>query len=134
MRKTLSITTLSIAALSLVAACSTTEPDTIAATDCSAVNWNGLGFEDGIRGLDSDQFSARNNVCGDSDIQLRRDRYMAGYDEGVARFCTAENGYNQGMTGYVYTGICPISMEEAFVKALHAGHRAAQKQTVAGRS
>ncbi len=122
---------LTLAALVAIAACGSLDTD-IATNECSPANWKSFGFEDGVRGLENKNFSTRNEACAKDGVDVRRSRYMAGYDEGVARFCTAENGYNQGATGYVYTGICPISMEEKFVKALGAGHRASQEQNVAG--
>ncbi len=129
---------ISIAALTLVAACGSFDQDAassnVASNECNGAVWNSFGFEDGVRGLENAEFVKRNEICGQEDINLRRDRYMAGYAEGVARFCTAENGYNQGVTGYVYTGICPIGMEDGFVKALKAGHRASTIQNVAGRT
>ena len=122
-----------VAAVLGVVACGSLEND-IASNECSAANWKGFGFEDGVRGLESKNFNARDEACAKNGADIRRERYMAGYSDGVARFCTAENGYNQGATGYVYTGICPISMEEAFVKALSAGHRASQERNVAGKN
>lgn len=122
-----------IAAVLSVAACGSMEND-IASNECSAANWKGFGFEDGVRGLENKNFRIRNEACATDGMDIRRTRYMAGYSEGVARFCTAENGYNQGATGYVYTGICPISMEESFVKALSAGHSASKERSVAGKS
>ena len=122
---------ITLAALFAIAACGSLDTDT-AGNECSPAHWKGFGFEDGVRGLENKNFSIRNEACAKDGKDIRRTRYMAGYTDGVARFCTAENGYNQGATGYVYTGICPISMEESFVKALKAGHRASQERNVAG--
>ena len=121
---------ITLAALVFVAACGSLEND-MAANQCDAAQWKGFGFEDGIRGMGSSSFEMRNDGCDPAANNTRRERYLAGYADGVARFCTAENGYNQGATGYVYNGICPISLEDQFVKALKEGHRAAQRQTVA---
>ncbi len=122
---------LTLAAVLFVVACGSLEND-MAANQCDAAQWKGFGFEDGVRGMDAGSFGARNGDCDPAANDIRRERYMAGYADGVARFCTAENGYNQGATGYVYKGICPIALEDTFVKALKEGHRAAQRQKVAG--
>ena len=123
---------LTLAAVLVVVACGSLEND-VASNQCDAAQWKGFGFEDGIRGMDSSSFGVRSGDCDPASKEIRRERYMAGYADGVTRFCTAENGYNQGATGYVYKGICPIALEDQFVKALKAGHRAAKSQTVAGK-
>lgn len=123
---------LSIAALSLIAACGTVETD-VASNDCSTPNWKSLGFQDGIRGLDSGAFGTRDQACSQQEREGRREAYQVGYNDGVAKFCTAKNGFNQGVTGYVYTGICPIALEDNFVKALKAGHNASKDRDVAGK-
>ena len=123
---------ITLAALVLVVACGSLEND-IATNQCDAAQWKGYGFQDGVRGMESNSFTTRSQDCDPAENDVRRERYMAGYANGVERFCTAENGYNQGVTGYVYKGICPISMEDKFVKALKEGHKAAERQTVAGK-
>lgn len=121
-----------LAALVAITACGSLDTN-IASKECGTASWRSFGFEDGVRGLENKSFSTRHDACATDGKEIHRTRYMAGYADGIARFCTAENGYNQGVTGYVYSGICPISAEEGFVKALKSGHQAAQARDIAGR-
>src|SRR5690606_18771544 len=48
-------------------------------------------------------------------------QYRLGYDEGLNVFCTASSGYNRGLNGHQYKGICPAHLEDDFLDGYVVG-------------
>ncbi len=89
--------------------------------ECMTADWHQIGYEDGARGYPDTRISSHREACAEYGIAPDFNAYQDGHKEGVARFCTASNGFAQGKQGYDYKGICPPSLESKFLDGYKAG-------------
>jgi hypothetical protein len=92
------------------------------AEECASADWRAIGYEDGIQGHSAAQFGTHRKACAEHGIRADFDAYLAGRAEGVAHFCRPQNGYQQGLQGQAYAGICPLELEGPFVAAHAEGY------------
>ena len=92
------------------------------AKECRTADWRAIGYEDGVQGQSAAYFGTRRKACAEHGITADFDAYLAGRAEGVAHFCRPQNGYNLGVNGQPYSGVCPIELEEAFLAAHADGY------------
>ncbi|HVK61840.1 MAG TPA: DUF2799 domain-containing protein [Bdellovibrionales bacterium] len=83
---------------------------------CSDKDWRKLGESDGRRGYLKDEFNRHQGSCESPSVDTERAAYDAGYSEGIAQFCTSENGYKQRFMGNTYCGQCPKELEADFLR------------------
>ena len=105
--------TLAIAALSGCASMSSEE--------CANSDWAAIGYEDGSRGYTSDKFGSRRKACAKHGVTADFKAYQEGRDEGLVEFCQPSRGYNLGVNGGTYHGVCDVAMEEEFLDAYRVG-------------
>lgn len=96
--------------------------------ECRAADWRAIGYEDGAQGQSPDYFGKRRKACADHGVTADFEAYLAGRDEGVAYFCRPRNGYSLGARGYRYSGVCPATLEGAFVAAHAEGYGLYERQ------
>ncbi|WP_040556411.1 DUF2799 domain-containing protein [Reinekea blandensis] len=89
--------------------------------ECLTADWYQIGYEDGARGYSDTRIASHREACAKHGISPDFRSYQDGHSEGVIRFCTPRNGFDQGTRGYQYTGICPPSLEGEFLDAYDAG-------------
>ena len=87
------------------------------AEECQMADWRAIGYEDGVQGRSAAHFGSRRKACAEHGITADFDGYMAGRSEGLAHFCRPQNGYDLGVRGQLYAGVCPIELEPAFLSA-----------------
>lgn len=92
-------------------------------TDCGRADWFAIGQQDGLVGEARDRFGARAEQCAAYGLPADYDRYFAGRDRGLDRYCTAEAGYEAGRSGQPYRGVCPPEREGAFLAEYNIGAR-----------
>lgn len=83
-----------IALLTLLSGCAT-----LSETECVSGNWQQVGYKDGKSGRDSDYIIKHESSCIEYGVQLDREAYEAGRQQGLVRYCTAENGFGRGSQG-----------------------------------
>ncbi|GAA0201127.1 hypothetical protein GCM10009123_05570 [Kangiella japonica] len=88
------ITLGSFALLTLLSGCAT-----LSETECASGNWEQIGYKDGKSGRDSDYIIKHESSCIEYGVQLDRETYEAGRQQGLARYCTADNGFGRGTRG-----------------------------------
>jgi hypothetical protein len=93
-------------------------------TECMAMDWRTIGYEDGAAGHPGSRIGAHRKACGEHGVAPDFDAYQAGRAEGLEEFCTATNGYRIGAAGGQYAGVCPVEREENFLQAFSEGHEA----------
>ncbi|WP_299732708.1 DUF2799 domain-containing protein [uncultured Endozoicomonas sp.] len=91
--------------------------------ECETANWNQIGFEDGVSGSSLTMVSSHRKACASHGIGVDLNAYKRGHAEGVLVFCTPRNGFEQGKSGYAYSGICPTEIERNFLKAYDSGKK-----------
>lgn len=90
--------------------------------ECRTADWRAIGYEDGVQGQNAAYFGTRRKACAEHGVTADFDGYMVGRAEGLAHFCRPQNGYNLGVQGQQYAGVCPIELEEAFLAAHADGY------------
>lgn len=92
---------LSFAALmaaALMAACAT-GPAPVPAESCIETDWFQAGRDDGLRGAPAKPLAEKVAACATAGVTLDTAEYLPGWNEGIAQFCTATNGWKQGAMG-----------------------------------
>lgn len=88
---------------------------------CLNADWRTLGFEDGLKGRNESHIRHYRQDCAKHGITPDLDSYRAGHYEGSVQFCTAKNGFLQGMSNVTYQNSCPAEFTEAFMLAYRDG-------------
>jgi len=107
---------IALLAIALVAGCAT-----LSESQCAANDWHTVGYSDGVSGQDSSRLLKHQNACMKHGVTPDRMAYMAGWEEGVVRYCTPDNGFQQGQRGSSYRNVCPSDLEPGFHEAYLAG-------------
>lgn len=91
--------------------------------ECAASDWTAIGFEDGSRGYTTERFAKHRKACAKHGITADFTAYQHGRAEGLVEFCQPARGYNLGVSGGSYYGVCDTALEEEFLDAYHVGHQ-----------
>lgn len=70
-------------------------------------NWFAIGERDGVRGLPSRSLSELDKLAqsaGGKNVDVGG--YEKGYQDGIERYCDVNNGYDIGLSGMQYLGVC----------------------------
>lgn len=102
--------------------------------DCGAIDWRGLGYAAGLGGgapglLDDYRYAQ----CAEAGVPADPDAYFAGYEDGLARYCTFDGVLEGALRGRGDVLSCPdatYAMEEAF-DAGRAYHEAERERDAA---
>ncbi|GAA6152508.1 DUF2799 domain-containing protein [Pseudoteredinibacter isoporae] len=89
--------------------------------ECQTADWEALGFEDGVVGKGLETVSGYRESCGKHGVRIDLERYKYGRNIGLQDFCKPNSGYEAGRRGYVYKGVCPAELEDAFVGPYEEG-------------
>lgn len=103
-------------AIALLSGCAT-----LSESQCAANDWQTVGYSDGASGQDSSRLLKHQNACMKHGVTPDRVAYMTGWEEGVVRYCTPDNGFQQGQRGSAYRNVCPGELEPGFHDAYLAG-------------
>jgi uncharacterized small protein (DUF1192 family) len=90
--------------------------------ECIATDWSAVGYEDGARGYSSTNFSGHRKACAKHGVTADFQAYQEGRDEGLVEFCQPIRGYNLGVSGGQYGGVCDVALEEEFLDAYKSGY------------
>lgn len=106
-----------IIALMLAASC-----ETMSADDCATADWRSLGYQDGADGQTLEKLSQRSKSCQTHGYSPDVPAYNQGRESGLANFCRPENGYDVGLSGHKYEGVCSAFDEGAFLSEYRDGY------------
>jgi hypothetical protein len=96
---------------------------TMSSEECVATDWSAIGFEDGARGYTTDRFSNHRKACAKHGITADFGSYQAGRDQGLIEYCQPGRGFDVGVNGGRYYGVCPVNEEADFLDAYNVGHQ-----------
>ena len=71
-------------------------------SECKVADWGRTGFDDGARGEPERRLADYTQDCGKIGIRPNATAYRQGWDAGIQRFCTAANGWREGVAGNEY--------------------------------
>lgn len=94
---------------------------TMSAEQCLAGDWVGQGFSDGAAGYAMSRLGEHAEACVKHGVVPDDAAYRAGWNDGVLRYCTIDNGFRVGAQGGSYAGVCPAGIERDFVIAYEDG-------------
>ena len=103
--------------------------NTMKQEECTKADWYTLGFEDGRKGAPLSTYSEYQKQCQRYAVTPDLEAYTTGRQEGLAIYCTPENGLRVGQEGETYHGVCPRELESAFKKRYEFGRRFYQLNT-----
>ena len=90
--------------------------------ECLYADWQAVGYEDGSRGLPASAVGSHRQACANkAGVTPDMTAYLAGREEGLEQFCTPSKGYDFGLRGGHYTGVCQGKDEAAFIAAFEDG-------------
>jgi len=92
-------------------------------SECKVADWGRVGLTDGARGTPESQLAAYAEDCAKIGVEPNAQAYRSGWDVGIARFCTASNGWSQGVAGHVGKDQVCVGQagHDSFAHYLHAG-------------
>ena len=90
--------------------------------ECIATDWSAVGFEDGARGYTTESFSKHRKACAKHGITADFGAYQNGRQQGLVEYCQPGRGYDVGVNGGRYYGVCSVDREADFLEAYNAGH------------
>jgi hypothetical protein len=89
--------------------------------DCLEGDWERIGRQDASQGQPPTQLQKHREACTEYGVVPDKARYEAGYQDGLAVYCTPSNGFRLGKEGALYQSVCPASLEGAFLARYRAG-------------
>lgn len=90
---------------------------------CLASDWETIGYRDGMRGSASTTLLRHQDVCMKHGIRADRAAYMAGWADGVERYCQPANAFHLGERGASFSNVCPSQLEQDFHGAYLQGRQ-----------
>lgn len=88
---------------------------------CLVGDWRSVGLADGLAGHAPSRLLDHRLACADHGVAVDEGAWRAGYDEGIARFCTPLSGFRVGERGAAFPTVCPLEQEPEFHAAWLAG-------------
>lgn len=99
-----------------VSSCSTLNKD-----ECKTANWKTIGYEDGAKGYPVSRIGQHRSACAEYSISPNLNKYTEGRKKGLNHYCIPSTGYQKGLYGYNYNGVCVGHNEHAFLDAYKHG-------------
>lgn len=91
--------------------------------ECEMSDWSAIGYEDGSRGYASERFGNHRKACAKHGITPDFQAYQQGRTDGLVEFCQPARGYNLGVSGGRYNGVCAVDLEHDFLDAYRVGQQ-----------
>jgi cell division protein FtsL len=90
--------------------------------ECLATDWSAVGYEDGARGYTTERFSKHRKACAKHGVMADFPAYKQGREQGLVEYCQPGRGYDIGVSGGRYYGVCDVNLEPDFLDAYNAGY------------
>jgi hypothetical protein len=85
------------------------------------MDWYAIGYQDGLQGHAPRSDLQQGNACSSSEAMSPLASYARGRSEGLKRFCQPDKGFELGLRGDPYNGVCRTGAEQAFLPAYERG-------------
>lgn len=90
--------------------------------ECMVTDWSAVGYEDGARGYTTDRFTKHRKACAKHGIAADFGAWQQGRERGLVEYCQPGRGFDVGVSGGRYNGVCAVDLEPAFLDAYNAGY------------
>lgn len=121
MIKTNNITSALSIVFLIAAAFSLSACHSISEESCVGGDWESIGFKDGSKGKKITKADKYNKRCAKFDAVVDLDSYQTGYEAGLPRYCTFENGYERGIDGSSYNKVCAGDLAQDYAPGYEQG-------------
>lgn len=102
--------------VALLSGCATMSKD-----ECKLADWYLKGVEDATQGYSLERAVEHGKACARVNIVPDMKEYREGHAKGARLYCVPEKGYSEGRKGSAYNGICPVELENKFLRAYKDG-------------
>ncbi|QXL83934.1 DUF2799 domain-containing protein [Comamonas sp. NLF-1-9] len=106
-------------AASLLGACAA-----MSVEECRSADWGEQGMRDALNGYPRARLQDIREACAEAGVVPNEALYLGGWNAGITRFCTPENGARWGRDGRAYLNSCPPQIEGGFLDRYRAGRQA----------
>jgi hypothetical protein len=93
----------------------------ISQDDCQVGAWGDYGYKDGLNGRSSDRIAKYAKKCAEFGVKPNSAEYLTGYDQGVFKYCTYQQGYELGENGSDYNQVCSGPLAADFAPGYDEG-------------
>lgn len=115
-----SIIVVLIAIIGILSGCATLSKE-----ECLAADWMVIGDADGAVGYaPQERFAGHTKACSKIGVVPDQTLWNQGYQKGLIRYCTPQNGLTVGEAGKSYANVCPLNSSIRFQQAYNLGKRA----------
>jgi hypothetical protein len=115
-----SIVVVFIAIIGILSGCATLSKE-----ECLAADWMVIGDADGAAGYaPQERFAGHTKACAKIGVVPDQTLWNQGYQKGVIRYCTPQNGLSVGEAGKSYANVCPLNSSASFQQAYDLGKKA----------
>lgn len=83
---------------------------------CRNANWRATGYRHGLSGYPLAALGQVTEACEGTGIKVDRLAYSTGRLEGLALFCSTENGYRRARAGHPVDNTCPPSLAKDYAE------------------
>ncbi len=85
-------------------------------SSCEKTNWRKEAFLLALSGENRSEFTKLAKICQRFKVQIDRQVFNEGFDEGASQFCEKDAALEFGKSGFVYKGTCENFNENEFVR------------------
>jgi hypothetical protein len=96
---------------------------TLSKSECRAADWYDIGIRDGASGRHEEYIIEHAQACERVGVAPDRERWLAGRERGLERYCTASTGYRVGLNGGSYSDVCFANGEFEFRRGFEVGSK-----------
>lgn len=94
---------------------------TLSEGECLTADWYEIGRQDGRSGYERARLHDHRKACTKHGVGPDERAYFAGRDDGLRLYCTPERGFEEGLEGRNYRGVCPPESEHGFLSEHRKG-------------
>ncbi|HLR86284.1 MAG TPA: DUF2799 domain-containing protein [Wenzhouxiangella sp.] len=88
---------------------------TLSEGECLTADWYEIGQQDGRSGHERSRLHDHRKACAKHAVTPDENAYFAGRDDGLRLYCTPERGFEEGLEGRSYRGVCAPERERGFL-------------------
>jgi hypothetical protein len=115
--KNIKIISVAILSIGLIGGCSG-----VSKKSCNQTNWKEQGISDGKKGLAAEGILKTEKSCASKGSEFPITEYKDGWMEGIAVYCSPENGFNMAKEGKTLNiNNCPIEFRPALEQNIKLG-------------
>jgi len=96
---------------------------TLTEGECRNLDWQDLGYREGLRGEAVDNIDGYREDCSKYGIAADMPAYERGRGVGLREYCRPANGFKMGSTGSRFRDVCPRDLAGQFVVAYEDGRQ-----------